>query len=151
MKPGTFLLPFCVAGMLAAQTPAAPQTAPHPRAKHAHADMVHRLAVRLNLNADQQKQARAIFQQSRADAKALAPKLREDRMALKSAVKTDNEAQIDQIMQQDSQLHAQARAVHAKAMAKFYQILTPDQKAKFDHMGMRRRGRGNAPAAAESR
>ncbi len=69
----------------------------------------------------------------------MSPKLRDERVALKTAVKTDNEAQIDQILQQDSPLHAQARAIHAKAMAKFYQILTPDQKAKFDRMGMRHR------------
>jgi len=140
MKLSTFLLPFCVAGMLAAQTTATtPQTAPKPHARRAHADMVHRLSMRLKLTQDQQNQARAIFKQSRADAKSLSPNLRDERMALKTAVKTDNEPQIDRILQQDSQVNAQARAIHAKAMAKFYQILTPDQKAKFDRMGMRHR------------
>jgi Spy/CpxP family protein refolding chaperone len=132
MKLSTFLLPFCVAGILAAQTTA-------PAHKHTHGDMVGRLSMRLKLTPDQQNQARAIFKQSRADAKSLSPKLRDERVALKTAVKTDNEAQIDQILQQDSQVNAQARAIRAKAMAKFYQILTPDQKAKFDRMGMRHR------------
>jgi Spy/CpxP family protein refolding chaperone len=132
MKLSTFLLPFCVAGMLAAQTAA-------PAPKHAHSDMVGRLSMRLKLTPGQQNQAQAIFKQSRADAKSLSPNLRDERVALKAAVKTDNEAQIDQILQQNSQLNAQARAIHAKAMAKFYQILTPAQKAKFDRMGMRHR------------
>jgi Spy/CpxP family protein refolding chaperone len=155
MKFSTFLLPFCVAGILAAQTAAPNQPAPASRAKHAHGDMVHRLAVRLNLTPDQQNQARAIFKQSRASAKMLAPKLRDERVALKTAVRTDNEGQVDQILNQDSQLNAQARAIHAKAMAKFYQILTPTQKAKFDHMSMRHTGnhpgRAAAPSVGESR
>ena len=49
-----------------------------------------------------------------------------------NAVKTDNEQQIDHLVQQNSQLNAQAREIHAKAMAKFYAILNPDQKAKMD-------------------
>jgi Spy/CpxP family protein refolding chaperone len=151
MKFSTFLLPFCVAGILAAQTAVSPQTAPASRAKHAHGDMVHRLAVRLSLTPDQQNQARAIFRQSRASVKMLAPKLRDERVALKTAVRTDNEVQIDRILQQDSQLNAQARAIHAKAMAKFYQILTPDQKAKFDQLDMRRHQHAAAPAVGESR
>ncbi len=57
MKLSTFLLPFCVAGILAAQTTATPQTAPKPHAKSAHADMVHRLSMRLKLTPDQQNQA----------------------------------------------------------------------------------------------
>jgi Spy/CpxP family protein refolding chaperone len=80
----------------------------------------------------------------------LAPKLRDERVALKAAVRTDNEGQIDQILQQDSQLNAQARAIHAKAMAKFYQILNPDQKARFDKMSDHRGARAHRPAAAPS-
>ena len=97
-----------------------------------------RLSRRLGLTADQQQQARAIFQQSRQDMKALQPKLKDEHQAIAAAVKSDNEKQIDQILQQDASLNAQARAIHAKAMAKFYQILTPDQKAKFDQGRTRR-------------
>jgi Spy/CpxP family protein refolding chaperone len=145
MKISAFLLPFCVAGMLAAQTATPPQSAPASHARRAKRDMVQRLSARLNLTADQQNQAWAIFKQARADARSFSPKLRQERVALRTAIKSDNEAQIDQILQQDSQLNAQARAIHAKAMAKFYQILTPEQKAKFDRMGMRHR-----PAKAQS-
>jgi Spy/CpxP family protein refolding chaperone len=123
MKPSYFLLPFLAAGILAAQP------APHHRTG---APMLQRLSARLNLTAEQQSQAKAIFQASREQARALAPKLREEREAVAAAVKSDNERQIDQVLSQDARLNAQARAIHVKAMAKFYQILTPEQKAKFD-------------------
>jgi len=59
-------------------------------------------------------------------------------MALREAVKSGSEQRIDQITQQNAQLDAQMRAIHAKAMAKVYAILTPDQKAKFDQMSEHR-------------
>jgi len=96
--------------------------------------MVHRLTAKLNLTQDQQNQAKTIFGKARADERALGPKLRQERVALKSAIKSDKETQIDAILQQNSQLNAQARAIHAKAVARFYQILTPAQKTQFDQM-----------------
>jgi Spy/CpxP family protein refolding chaperone len=97
--------------------------------------MVHRLTRELNLSPDQQTQARTIFAQARQQAQGLNPKLRDDRQALSAAIKSDNESQIDQITRQDAQINSRARAIHAKAMAKLYSILTPDQKAKFDQAG----------------
>jgi Spy/CpxP family protein refolding chaperone len=129
MKLGSFLLSIFAAGILSAQTATAP-------VEHHHrvpgGQMMQRLSSRFSLTVDQQQQAKTIFQQSREQMKALAPKLKEERQAVASAVKTDNEKQIDQVLQSDASLNAQARAIHAKAMAKFYQILTPEQKAKFD-------------------
>ena len=133
MKLGSFLLPFLAAGILSAQT-AAP--APHHRAPGGQ--NMQRLSARLNLTADQQTQAKAIFQASRQEMKSLRPQLQSARQAMSAAVKAGNEQQIDQLTQQNAQLNAQARAIHAKAMAKFYQILTPDQKTKFDQRGQRR-------------
>jgi len=154
MKLSTFLLPLCVAGIVSAQTAAPPQPAPSNHARRAHGDMVARLSARLNLTPDQQNQARTIFQQARADAKALSPKLKNERVALRTAIKSDNEAQIDRILNQDSQLIVQTRAIHAKAMAKFYQTLNPDQKARFDKMSDHNRMRHHqaaAPSASEAR
>jgi Spy/CpxP family protein refolding chaperone len=90
------------------------------------------LTAGLNLTPDQQKQVRDIFGQSRPQMKALAPKFREERAAMAGAVKSDSENQIDQVAQQQAQLRAQMEAIHAKTLAKFYAILTPDQKAKVD-------------------
>lgn len=125
MKLSPIFLPLFVAGILSAQT--AP--APHARAGDR---MMQRLTAQLSLTPDQQAQAKAIFKDSRQQAQALMPQLKQERQAMASAVKSDNEAQIDQLSQQNSQLNAQVRAIHAKARAKFYAVLTPAQKATYD-------------------
>ena len=94
--------------------------------------MVARLSRQLALTPDQQNQARAIFQQARTQRQSLAPQMKTEHQAMAAAIKSDNEAQIDQLTQQNAQLNSSARAIHAKAMAKFYATLTPDQKTKFD-------------------
>ena len=132
------------AGILAAQSPqpqAAPGAQPNPPMRSHHrvvgadgGQRVARLTRQLNLTPDQQNQAKSIFGDARTQARALAPKLREERQAMSAAIRSDNEAQIDQIARQDAQVNARAHAIRAKSMAKFYSILTPDQKSKFDSM-----------------
>jgi Spy/CpxP family protein refolding chaperone len=92
------------------------------------------LAKELNLTADQQTKVRAIFADTHQRAQALEPKMREEREALKTAVKAGNDREIDRILQQNSQLNADFEALHVKAMAKVYAMLTPDQKTKFDQL-----------------
>ena len=134
-----------MAGGLMAQTTAPAPSAPknHATAANRSGWMVRRLTQRLNLTADQQAKVKAIFADSRQQAKALAPQLREERSALKAAVKSDSESQIDQITAKNAQLNSQIEALHVKAMAKVYATLTPDQKAKFDQMNGRRNGRAS--------
>lgn len=140
MKIPIALLSIAMAGALMAQTtPSAPTPSTNHATVRSRSDwMVQRLTKRLNLTADQQTRVKAIFADSRQQVHALAPQLRAERDALKAAVKTDSESQIDQITQQNAQMTAQLEAVHVKAMAKVYAMLTPDQKAKFDHMDARR-------------
>jgi Spy/CpxP family protein refolding chaperone len=139
MKTPMMFLSILTAGVLAAQTspaPAAPPAHPHAGPQQAQAwrrARMARLTAGLNLTADQQKQVREIFGQSRTEMQGLMPKFREDRAAMAGAVKSDAEQKIDQVAQQDAQLHAQMESIHAKTLAKFYSILTPDQKAKVDH------------------
>jgi Spy/CpxP family protein refolding chaperone len=125
MKRSSLFLSFLVAGVLSAQT--APAT--HARAGDR---MMQRLTVQLNLTPDQQVQAKAIFKDAHQQTQALMPKLRQEHQAMANAVKSDNEVQIDQLSQQNSQLNAQVRAIHAKARAKFYALLTPAQKTTYD-------------------
>ena len=143
MKPSPLFLSLFVAGILSAQT--AP--APHARVGDR---MMQRLTAQLNLTPDQQAQAHAIFKNSRQQAQALRPQLQQERQAMSNAVKSDNEAQIDQLTQQNSQLNGQLRAIHAKARAQFYALLTPAQKTTYDqHMKSRvshMRKRAPAPA-----
>jgi len=96
--------------------------------------MVRQLTNELNLTTDQQSQVRNIFAEAHKSQQALEPKIREEHLALKSAVKSGNDAEIDRILQSNSQLNTQLQAAHIKAMAKVYKILTPDQQTKFDQM-----------------
>jgi len=125
MKPSPLFLSLFVAGILSAQT------AP---ANHARVGdrMMQRLTAELNLTPDQQAHAKAIFKNSRQQAQALMPQLKQEHQAMANAVKSDNEAQIDQITEQNSQLNGQIRAIHAKARAQFYAMLTPAQKTTYD-------------------
>jgi Spy/CpxP family protein refolding chaperone len=94
---------------------------------------------------------KAIFADARQRREAFAPKMREERAALKSALQKGDDREIDRIVHQNAQLNADVTALHVKAMAKVYAILTPDQKAKFDHLGGGRFGRernGQAKAGA---
>jgi Spy/CpxP family protein refolding chaperone len=152
MKSSTLLSLFAIGGMIvstaAAQTPApADQSTAQPTQMKSHrramgGPQMARLTKQLNLTVDQQNQARAIFQAARQQAKSVAPQVRTERQQMADAIKSGNEAQIDQITQQNAQLNSSTRASHAKAMAKFYSILTPDQKTRFDTL--RANGRMNA-------
>jgi Spy/CpxP family protein refolding chaperone len=147
MKLPIALLSFAMAGALMAQKTLPPQNTNNDQAtvQSAHRAavnrsdwMVQRLTKRLDLTQDQQDRVKAIFADSKTQAKALNPQLREERMELKAAVKSDSPSQIDHITQQNATLNSQAEAIHVKAMAKVYALLTPAQKAKFDHMDARR-------------
>ncbi|PYT14734.1 MAG: hypothetical protein DMG59_16310 [Acidobacteria bacterium] len=125
MKFCSIFLSLFVAGILAAQ--------PAPRQHGALGrPMMQNLTADLNLTADQQSQAKAIFQDHGAQSKDLAAKLRDQRAALTAAVKSGSTDQIDKITQDMSGLQAQMAAIRAKSLAKFYALLTPDQKAKVD-------------------
>jgi Spy/CpxP family protein refolding chaperone len=93
-----------------------------------------RLAAYLNLSADQQAQAKQIFASAKQDAAPLRQQMMQHRQALAAAVKAGNDAQIDQITKDAAPVHAQLAAIRAHTMQKIYATLTPEQKAKADHM-----------------
>lgn len=154
MKIPLILVPVLMAGaMMAQQTPAPNQPPAHRNAHQTaarHRTMLQRLTARLNLTSDQQSQVKAILKDSRAQAKDLSAKLKDERSALEAAVKSDSSQEIDRITQQNAQVNAQIRAVRAKAMAKIYAVLTPDQKAKIDQRMDRMLGRRAANRSARS-
>jgi Spy/CpxP family protein refolding chaperone len=132
------------AGLALAQTPQ-PAPAPQPRA-HVRMGMG-RMAQQLNLTPDQQTQAKAIFQSTRQSTAALRTQMRDARQALSNAVKSNApDAQIDQLSANVGALSGQLTAARTKAFAKFYAILTPDQKATLDTLRSQHRG-GMRPAA----
>ena len=110
--------------------------------KRAHAGQ--RFARFLNLTPDQKAQAKQIMADARTQATPLRQQLMQNRQALRDAIKSGNDAQIDQITSQMGPLMAQSTAIRTKAFEKFYSILTPAQQSQLGQHGnaMNRRHAG---------
>ena len=93
-----------------------------------------RMMNALNLTDAQKQQAKTIFQQARESAKPVFQELKQNRQALTAAVKADNNSQIRELAAKQGNLRGQLLAIRSGAMAKFYQVLTPEQRAKADQM-----------------
>jgi periplasmic protein CpxP/Spy len=124
------------AGMAFAQTP--PSTPQPATGKAPVRDAVrNRLRQALNLTDAQKGQAKTIFQQARQTAQPLRQQLIENRQALSAAVKANDAAEIQQLSTTEGNLRGQVLAIRSGAMAKFYNILTPDQRATADQFQQR--------------
>jgi Spy/CpxP family protein refolding chaperone len=121
-------------GMIFAQngSPDPAQTQQQKAQRRAHAGR--RLANYLNLSPDQRAQARQILAGAKQEAAPLRQQMQQNRKALAEAIKSGNDTQIDQITKAEAPVKAQLAAIHAHAMGKIYATLTPEQKAKADHM-----------------
>ena len=90
-----------------------------------------RMGADLNLTDSQKEQAKSIFSASRDQAKPLMQQLRDARKALNDAAKSGApEAEIDRLANSLGPIQAQLAAVQSKAFAKFYALLTPEQRTK---------------------
>lgn len=137
------------AGMIFAQAQTAPQGQPNHQAQaqkgeHARegfqarrAERRQRIAQALNLTQDQKNMAKTIFGQARDASKPVRMELRTNREALAAAVKADNKADIQKLSVERGRLMAKLTENRGQAMAKFYQVLTPAQRAKADQMHSR--------------
>jgi Spy/CpxP family protein refolding chaperone len=132
------------AGMALAQNAPA-QNSPHAGRHGAqNGSMVDRLSARLNLTDAQKQRAQSIFTEARKSAQPVRAQIRQDKQALAAAVKSGSQGDIDRISKNMGPLLGQASAIHAKAFANFYAILTPDQKSKVDErLSQRASGRRN--------
>src|SRR5713101_8416738 len=91
-----------------------------------------RLSADLNLTDAQKQQAQSIFSSARQSSESVHAQLRQQQQALTAAVKAGAlEAEIDRLSNSLAPLFAQTTAIHSKAFAKFYAILTPEQKDKL--------------------
>ncbi len=110
------------AGFAIAQTNGAPQAGAKVRGVRA------RMIKELNLSATQKQQAKSIFQSARQTAQPLAQQLKQDRAALTAAIQAGDSAKIQQVSTEVGSLRGNVLAVRSQAMAKFYAVLTPEQK-----------------------
>jgi Spy/CpxP family protein refolding chaperone len=95
----------------------------------------------LNLTAAQKQQADTIFGDARQKAEPIRQEMRQNREALAAAVKANNTSQIEQLSSHQGELKGKALAIRSEAMAKFYTILTPEQRTQADQMQSRMRQR----------
>ena len=99
-----------------------------------------RIAQALNLTDAQKQQAQAIIQQTRQTVQPLRQQSKQNRQALMAAVKAGKgDVEIHQLALTQGNLAGQLVAARAEALAKFYSMLTPEQRAKADLMGQKLR------------
>ena len=128
-------------GMVLAQAPATGQPVPkkvpfnHPMFGH------EQMMQSLNLTPAQKQQSDTIFADAKQKAQPIRQEIRQNREALHAAVKTNNTAQIDRLSARQGELMGKTLAIRSEAMAKFYAILTPEQRMKADDMMTRMRQR----------
>src|SRR5438309_248515 len=129
-------------GMVLAQTPApgaqpAPQKTPFAHPMFGREQMMQAL----NLTPAQKQQADTIFSDAKQKAGPVRQEMRQNREALNAAVKANNTSQIETLSAHQGELQGKALAIRSGAMAKFYTILTPEQRTKADDMLSRMRQR----------
>jgi Spy/CpxP family protein refolding chaperone len=110
------------------------------------AEMVQRhidhLTKELSLTPQQQQQATTLLTQVVNNQKTIHEQMRTAHQNLLLAIKNNDTAAIDQNTNTIGNLTSQQLASHAKAMATFYQTLTPEQQTKFQDMVHHEMGMG---------
>jgi Spy/CpxP family protein refolding chaperone len=122
-------------GIALAQPPAtgtqpAPPNAPFTHPMFGHEQMMQAL----NLTAEQKQQVKTIFGDAKQKAEPIRQEMRQNREALYTAVKANNTSQIERLSAHQGELQGKALAIRSEAMARFYAILTPEQRIKADQM-----------------
>jgi Spy/CpxP family protein refolding chaperone len=98
---------------------------------HRHGRMGAFLSSYLNLTPAQQAQQKSIFQDARQSAMPIRQQLKQTRQSLRAAIQANNTAQIQQLATTEGSEMGQLAAIRGTAMAKAYQILTPDQQQQL--------------------
>jgi Spy/CpxP family protein refolding chaperone len=97
-----------------------------------------RIAQALNLTDAQKQQAQAIVQQTRQAVQPLRQQAKQNRQALMAAIQAvKSDVEIHQLALTQGNLAGQLVAARAEALAKFYSMLTPEQRAKAALMRQR--------------
>jgi Spy/CpxP family protein refolding chaperone len=119
---------------IALAVPAFAQTAT-PRTRPGRLDF---LAGYLSLTDAQKTQAQALFDAASSASETARGQLESASTALQTAVKANqSDAELDRLSAAIGVIHGQMTAINAKAQAKFYALLTAEQKAKYDQLGDR--------------
>ncbi len=95
---------------------------------------VKRLTTLLSLTSAQQQQATAIFTNSAKAEQSVREAEKEAHETLRTAIKSNDAATIDQVANAIAQSTAELTSIKAKADAAFYQILAADQQSKLSDL-----------------
>ena len=126
------------AGIALAQTPPTnPETQPTHRHGTARGKSRGHMFRALNLTDSQKQQAKAIFSDSRKANEPLRLQFQQNRQAYRAAVKSNDQGQIANLSKASGELRGQLKAARTQTMEKFFQILTPEQRAKAEKMQVR--------------
>ncbi|HEY7390661.1 MAG TPA: Spy/CpxP family protein refolding chaperone [Bryobacteraceae bacterium] len=92
-----------------------------------------KLAQVFDLTDSQKEQARTMFDQAEQSAKPVQQESQQNLEGLAAAAKSGkSEGDIQKLAQEEGRLLGQLLAIRTQAWAKFYQILTPEQRAKVE-------------------
>jgi Spy/CpxP family protein refolding chaperone len=120
------------------------------------------LTKQLSLTPQQQQQATTLLTEVSNNAKTIHEQMKAAHDTLKAAIQKNDSAGIEAAANNIGNLTAQMTAGHAKAMATFYQTLTPEQQTKMNeleskhgmgmhgHGGMRMHGGPDGPPPGAS-
>lgn len=122
------------AGLVAAQGRGAGQRTP-PSAEEMEQMRIDRIARALNLTDAQKEQAKGFFAATSQQTATLRESMLAAETALKEAIKTNNVATIETNAAEVGRLSGQMRAIHAKASAQLYSILTTEQRERWEEFG----------------
>jgi Spy/CpxP family protein refolding chaperone len=118
---------------------------------HRHGRMGAFLSSYLNLTPAQQAQEKSIFEGARQSAHPIRQQLMQTRHSLRAAIEANNTAQIQQLAQAEGSAVGQLAAIRSTAMAKVYQVLTPEQRQELAKLRQAHRAaRQQRPAGAEN-
>lgn len=92
------------------------------------------LTKQLSLTPQQQQQATSLLTEVQNNAKTIHDQMRTAQESLHAAIQKNDAAAIEQLSNSIGSLTAQQTMSHAKAMATFYQTLTPEQQSKFSQV-----------------
>ena len=121
-------------------------TQPGHRAGNRQAWIEHRfdrLSAYLNLTDAQKTQAQAVLKEAHESGAKFAPQMKQNREAMAAAIKAGNTSEIERLAAAQGNLMGKTMATRDEAFAKIYQTLTPDQRAKADHMREQFRARSH--------
>jgi Spy/CpxP family protein refolding chaperone len=110
------------------------------------------LAGYLALTDAQKQQAQTIFNAADSAAETARGQLASARQSLQTAIKANaSESELDRLSAAVGTIEGQLLAINAKASAKFYALLTAEQRAKYDELGNRSGGGGRPGSQGLSR